>query len=185
MKKLVASLFSVALVLSFVGVAFADTTYQAENANLIGAAKAEAVDTASGGEYVLGFDDPASDAIEFTVNVSEAGTYEVEFGYATAMDNASMSVNGTVVTTPSTGGWAENGFGVITASLDLEEGDNTVTIKQSTDYVQIDYIKVLGDGTGAENPDTGDAGTMLYVALAAMTLAGGAFLVVSRKRRIN
>ncbi|WP_407271182.1 CBM35 domain-containing protein [Radiobacillus sp. PE A8.2] len=182
MKKLFSSVLAIVMVLSFATVAFADTTYQAEDANLVGATKSDAAETASGGEYVLGFDDPSSDAVEFTVTVSEAKSYEVELGYATAMDNASVSVNGNVVTTPSTGGWADNGFGTTTMTLDLEEGENTITFKQSTDYVQLDYIKVLSDGNGPENPQTGDEGTALYMVFAAVALVGGIVLVASRKK---
>ncbi|OIJ14893.1 hypothetical protein BKP35_05525 [Anaerobacillus arseniciselenatis] len=201
-KKLLSVLLCMLLVVSFASVGFADsTTYEAEDANLVGATWAN--ENEDGVGFVGGYDNPSSDWVEFTVTVSETGTYEVELSYATPMDNASVAVhvNGgsaTVVPTPSTGDWADGGFQTITFDLDLEEGENSVVFKQNTEYVQLDYIKVFGNGEtavdeeaseenegAAVNPETGDAGVAIYYVIAALALVGFGTLVITKKKVAN
>lgn len=199
-KKFLSVLLSMLLVMSFASASFASsTTYQAEDANLVGASWSKS--NGNGTDFVGGFDNPDSDWVEFTVSVAEAGTYEVELSYATAMDNASVAIHvndgsANVVATPSTGDWAEGGFQTLTFDLGLEEGENSVVFKRNTDYVQLDYIKVFGSGDDvaagdeaseevAENPETGDTGIVIYLAIAALALVGFGTLVITRKKAIN
>ena len=208
MKKIFSGITAMVFMLLFTTVAFADSVYEAEDANLIGASKTEESEAASGGKFVLGFDDPANDAIEFTVNVEEAGSYDVDVAYATLTDGATgiFTVNGSEIEVdfPSTGGWGEDGFEVVSTSFDLEAGENTINVVRGNEYIQLDYIKVL-DGNNAggsadesaengddaqaneevENPKTGDTGMIPFIALGSVALVGGGLLVVSRKRSLN
>ncbi|WP_117157250.1 CBM35 domain-containing protein, partial [Paraliobacillus quinghaiensis] len=161
-------------------------TYEAEDATLNGAAAVNESGDASGGKYVSGYDDPATDSVEFNVNVANAGTYQVELSYATLMDDATvvLYINGSKkeVATPSTGDWGV--FETTKFNVDLQAGDNTLKFVKGSGYVQLDYIKTSpSDGT-VTNPQTSDSGIMLYVFLAVLALAGGALLVV-RKRTLN
>lgn len=199
-KKIISSITAMFLMLSFTTVVLADTVYEAEDANLIGASNTEESELASGGKFVLGFDDPANDAIEFTVNVEEEGSYDVEVAYATLTDGATgiFTVNGNDIEIdfPSTGGWGEDGFEIVTSSFDLKAGENTVKVVRGNEYIQLDYIKVLDDNNdGAstdaktndevENPKTGDTGVAPFIALASVALVGGGALIVSKKRSLN
>ncbi|MEW9050043.1 MAG: CBM35 domain-containing protein [Neobacillus sp.] len=169
---------------------FKPTKLEAEDATLVGAAKVELSDSASGGKYVNGYDNPDTDWVEFVVNVPKAGKYNLELAYATPMEAANVVVyiNGSknVITTPPTADWGI--FGVTTTSVELQEGENTLKFVKGEGYVQLDYIKLLpfdesaiGTKNPAKNPKTGDAGILQYGLLAVLALGG--LVVTSTNRR--
>ena len=90
------------------------------------------------GTGYLDFGNDAGDTVTYTVNVAEAGTYDLAIRYATNTDRpADLAVNGgTVVSLPfvSTdpdGTGPEEGFdhwGVETVSVELQAGDNTFSL---------------------------------------------------------
>jgi hypothetical protein len=170
---------------------FKPTKLEAEDATLVGAAKVELSDSASGGKYVNGYDNPDTDWVEFVVDVPEAGKYNLELAYATPMEAANVVVyiNGSknVITTPPTADWGI--FGVTTTSVELQEGENTLKFVKGEGYVQLDYIKLLafdesaiGTKYPAKNPKTGDAGILLYGLLAVLAM-GGLVLTSTNRRR--
>ncbi|MEW9050033.1 MAG: CBM35 domain-containing protein [Neobacillus sp.] len=179
-KKLFSVVMTLALAFSFTSGAFASTAYQAETAKLLGASK-----LSDDGAFVIGWDNPG-DGMEFTVKAPSANKYKVEVGYATPMEGSSflVSVNGgadTEVAITKTSDWAVTT--TLITELDLKEGDNTVKITKGKEYVQLDYIKVYGEGEAVPNPATGDNGIMLYAVLA--VLAGSVIVLTNRKRMFN
>ena len=103
--------------------------YEAENAVLSGAVVASTIAGYTG----TGFADyvnATTDYIEWTVNASVAGSYELKFRYALGAGDRPLEirVNGNVTAAglsfPSTGGWAT--WGTVTTTATLNAGANTV-----------------------------------------------------------
>lgn len=126
--------------------ATSDSIYQAENAT-IGKLKAEStVKGFSGKGYVNLGDGPS---IDFKVNVSKAGTYPLVIHYALPTSWGSKQ-NNIIVNGKDLG--AKN-FAVSdkftdrkAIDIDLNKGDNTVSIKKNWGYIYVDYIKIVGGG---------------------------------------
>ncbi|WP_407271180.1 CBM35 domain-containing protein [Radiobacillus sp. PE A8.2] len=140
-----------------------DSVYEAEDATLNGAAKVEGSNDASGGKYVSGYDNPATDSVEFNIETPAGGTYQIELSYSTIMDNASVNlfVNGTQkeISTPPTEAWGT--FDTKTFTIDLDEGTNTLKFVKGSGYVQLDYVKVTpstDDSNDEETPDEDQTG---------------------------
>jgi len=119
-------------------------------------------DNASNGGYVAGLNNSDS-AVTFTVDVPAAGTYRLQLGYANGGDATqngttqavvAMSVNGgsaSNLTLPTTGQWGGNGgsFAVFTTTVDLNQGDNTISITHldNQNYAELDYAQVSSPAT--------------------------------------
>ncbi len=78
----------------------------------------------------------ANNTLTFNINVDTAGTYEIVLYYCTGEDRTVyVSTNGgeeVAVETPNSGGW--NIASTVTFTVTLNEGDNTITLGNSSYY---------------------------------------------------
>jgi C1A family cysteine protease len=119
--------------------------YEAENAT-VNHANIVSGTGASSGRYVAQID--FSDSyVDFNVNASTAGTYDMDIRYANgtgATSTHNMSVNGgpsQEVSYPVTNGWGQ--FGTLRVNVSLNAGSNTIRLaKGSTGYAELDYIQL-------------------------------------------
>jgi hypothetical protein len=119
--------------------------YEAENAT-VNHANIVSGTGASSGRYVAQID--FSDSyVDFNVNASTAGTYDMDIRYANgtgATSTHNMSVNGgpsQEVSYPVTNGWGQ--FGTLRVNVSLNTGSNTIRLaKGSTGYAELDYIQL-------------------------------------------
>ncbi|WP_322904365.1 CBM35 domain-containing protein [Paenibacillus sp. SGZ-1009] len=107
---------------------------------------------ASNGQFVGNIDNSDS-SVTFTVNAPAAGTYKMDIGYANGTDSTSthtLTINGQsqdAVSYPKTGGWtaAVPNFGtrqIVTVSVNLKQGENTIVLGKGNGYAELDYIEV-------------------------------------------
>ena len=146
--------------------------YEAEEALLTNGASTNSNHSKySGSGFVEGFTNQGA-TLTFNVNAEEAGTQPVHLRYANGPDpftgpkSVSLYVNDTEVdplVLPSTGEWQNWAF--VTRQLDLQAGQNTITIRYEPDddgWVNFDVLKV-GEGNDICTPQTAEAGyTSLY-----------------------
>lgn len=111
----------------------------------------------SGTGFVGGIDYDTS-SITFTVSVATEGTYEFFLKYATDTDNATLIVENYdaqsfVVNCSTKKGWGSfNSTPAASASIQLKEGEQTITVKKGNMYVELDYISI-GDLLSMEMPE--------------------------------
>ncbi|WP_322922087.1 CBM35 domain-containing protein [Paenibacillus campi] len=97
--------------------------------------------------------DNSDSAVTFKVNAPAAGTYKMDIGYANGTDSTSthtLTINGqsqTAISYSTTGGWTANvpNFGtrqIVTVSVNLKQGDNTIVFGKGNGYAELDYIEV-------------------------------------------
>ncbi|MGG1516591.1 CBM35 domain-containing protein [Paenibacillus oryzisoli] len=103
--------------------------------------------------HFVGVIDYADSYVQFTLNVPTSGTYTMDIGYAngTSADSThNLSINGgasSIVTYPITGGWlassSNKGYRkVLTKTVSLQAGTNTIKFSKGTGYAELDYIEV-------------------------------------------
>jgi len=100
-------------------------------------------------------DNAAGNGVDWRVQVSAAGNYELEWRYANASENnraGSVVVNGNAVATvdfPSTGAWET--WAVATATIPLDAGENTIRLEavSGEGLGNIDSLSVTGDSPQA------------------------------------
>ena len=188
---------SLGLLFALSSTAFAATTrYEAESAKVNGSAKITPGPVASGGKFVGDNNKIGADSIDFTVNVTTAGTYKLTFGYATMNEGASdtILVNGAkaadLAFDPPTDHWLYNAPAGSEKTLDLKVtlkvGDNDINVGPNNGSVNIDYIDVSDvsatpTATATTNPKTGDVGVVPYLALMGISSIG----LIVRKKKLN
>lgn len=112
---------------------------------------------ASGTGFVGNIDFDTS-SITFTVSVEKEGEYEFFLKYATDMDGASLIVENYdaqsfTVNCSSKKGWGSfNSTTIASTSIELKEGEQTITVKKGNQYVEVDYISI-GDLLTIDLPD--------------------------------
>jgi hypothetical protein len=132
--------------------AFPQTKYEAENAALTGVSVVTGAANASGGAYVTGLN-TTSDKLVFTVNVATAGSYPLVFRYRNSCGacekwhyikiNSAAEVY-TQFAAPAAG-WNNKNYG----NINLNAGNNTITLRSSWGWTELDYITI---GTGDTPP---------------------------------
>jgi hypothetical protein len=139
----------------------AATTYEAENAQLTGGARAETEHTGyTGSGYAGGFVDAnrGNAAATFTVTANRAGSHTLTIRYANGTGSArtmSLIVNGTTrqVALPATATWQT--WGTVTQPVSLNLGGNSVAVKfgandngnLNLDHIAVTPIDAPADGT--------------------------------------
>ncbi len=125
-----------------------DTKYEFENGTLVGATVPAAgseryCEGASGDQFV--FLQEAGETASVTVNVEETGMYSVILNYSAPYGDKQhgLIVNGTDqgnfgCATTDDGVWSEINIGTVK----LDKGDNTITIKSSWGWTNLDYLRV-------------------------------------------
>ena len=123
------------------------TRYEAEDASLSGATSVQTADEASEGQYV---NMDGSGSITWpSVVVAQAGTYTLKFGFNLPYDykEQKLSVNGaltdTLIFEPPTSTWQ-----ILEQDVDLQEGNNVISIQHYWGYMWFDYMEIFGDGVG-------------------------------------
>ncbi len=107
---------------------------------------------ASNDRFVGNIDNNDS-SVTFSVYAPAAGTYKMDVGYANGTNATSthtLTINGQAqdaVSYPTTGGWTANvpNFGtrqMVTVSVNLKQGDNTIVLGKGNGYAELDYIEV-------------------------------------------
>ncbi|MCL9662990.1 carbohydrate-binding protein [Paenibacillus hunanensis] len=107
---------------------------------------------ASNDRFVGNIDNNDS-SVTFSVYAPAAGTYKMDVGYANGTNATSthtLTINGQAqdaVSYPTTGGWTANvpNFGtrqIVTVSVNLKQGDNTIVLGKGNGYAELDYIEV-------------------------------------------
>ena len=128
-----------------------NNTYEAESATVNHSLTFSNLNI-SNGSYV-GNIDFSDSYVQFTVNVTTAGTYNMDIGYAnggTATSTHNLSINGgasSTVNYPVTGGWLSSGnginLGVKTVTVNLNAGNNTIRLtKGATGNAELDRVTV-------------------------------------------
>lgn len=163
---LIVMLFSAFSIMSIPQLAFASestsTKYEAENATLN---KATVKPLSGTGDYAVGASgsgfvgniDYDDSTITFTVSVNKAGSYEFFLKYATGSDGSTLIVENhegktfTVNCSTKKGWGAFNTTPIISTTIDLKEGEQTIVIKKGAQYVELDYI-AIGDILSMEIP---------------------------------
>jgi hypothetical protein len=141
-----------------------DGIYEAENAALSDCTTYTDSSTASGGQYVGGINNSDSYVQFNNVNAQTAGMYDIEVRYVngSGQDGThSLSVNGGTaqqISYPVTSGWGStNDWNTIIIRVSLNEGNNTLRFSKGSNYVELDYIKVLNQSSfEAESAETND-----------------------------
>lgn len=134
------------------------TKYEAENAQLTGTNIATEIGGYSGSSYVTGLD-ADGDKITFSVNVSTAGTYPLVIRYANSCGACEkvqlVKVNtGSDVQTSfnaASSGWSNLNFG----NVNLNSGNNTITISKYWGWTNVDYITIGATGGSTPPPSGG------------------------------
>ncbi|MBP2146916.1 hypothetical protein J2129_002370 [Methanofollis sp. W23] len=98
--------------------------------------------------------------LQYSVNVTEAGTYDADFTVASAMNGQSMMVlvDGeeiAAVEAPNTGSWGT--FTTMRKTFDLSEGDHTFKVAFDGS-LNLDKIAFARNTTSGSNPDDGSGG---------------------------
>lgn len=110
------------------------------------------------GGYYINLSNSAAKGVNYAVNVSTAGAYTLQWGYANGGSNVSTTarvlVNGTVVNsnvqfpvTSSWSAWSVTG----TVSVPLAAGNNTIRLEttEAKEFANIDWMEVSGAGVSA------------------------------------
>ena len=127
--------------------AIVTTTYQAEDATLIG----PLVLTGRGSEGTgyADYQNPTGDYIEWTVNADNAGTFDLSWRYANGASDRplELSVNGITelasLSFPSTNTWTT--WNLVTESVDLNQGINTVRLTAiGSSGANFDWLQTAG-----------------------------------------
>lgn len=138
--------------------------YEAEDAVIVGADIKNYREGASG-SYV-DYANNTGDSIEWTVDVNQAGGYELAFQYALAGGTPralQLSINGQVqpelIDFSGTGGWDQ--WQAIVKTLNLDAGVNTIKLLAVGDSgPNVDFLKVTSGSTGGGGtPPSGGGGT--------------------------
>ncbi|QSZ67335.1 carbohydrate-binding protein [Methanofollis aquaemaris] len=102
--------------------------------------------------------------LQYSVNVTEAGTYDVDFTVASAMNGQSVKVliDGeeiAAVEAPNTGSWGT--FTTVKKSFDLSAGDHTlkVAFDGSLNLDKIAFVQNTSSGSNPDNGSGSEAGT--------------------------
>ena len=97
------------------------------------------------GGYSLG-DFQTGEWIEYSINVAEADTFDMELRVATESNSAKLSVvigsrnvTGTLEI-PNTGGW-QNWQSVHVTDIQLPQGENTIRVNSITEFTNINFLK--------------------------------------------
>jgi glucose/arabinose dehydrogenase len=136
-----------------------DMTYEAEDAVVVGA-EIKNYRPGASGEYV-DYANNTGDYIEWTVDMDEAGDYNLAFQYAQASSatrSMQLSINGVVqansVDFASTGSWES--WDAATQTLNLEAGSNVIRLEASGDSgPNIDYLRITNDAAGEDTTGGG------------------------------
>jgi len=118
------------------------TIYEAEAATLVGVTKANSNYTGiSNGEYVTGFDNDGDKIIFNNINAPSSGTYSLTIRYACSSYKENyVSVNGggnqNIAFSPS------STFTNKTMNINLNEGNNSISIEKHWGWFDLDYIKI-------------------------------------------
>ncbi|TDX32379.1 putative Ig domain-containing protein [Modicisalibacter xianhensis] len=155
------------------------TEYEAESAELDGAVVVTASedDRNASGDGFVDFTGSGDQTITWSVDVAEAGTYEIAFRYALATSKADrpleLSINGNaieVVNFPGQSSEAEDDWYYQTTTVTLQAGSNTVTVTApDANGPNIDLLRVADtpsdnfeptyadiDGSGRIELESGD-----------------------------
>ncbi len=158
MKKLLSILLIAVLAISLLPIAsFAaePVRYEAEDAVLrtenapggfnIRNASGDYADSVSGGKFVGGFDN-WSDAITFTVNAENAGSYLMTIGYISMEPRAfDITVNGSFTENyafTETGRSWDGDTKTYTMEIKLNKGENTIVFGRNGNAPSLDYIEL-------------------------------------------
>jgi hypothetical protein len=125
---------------------------------------------ASGGKWTYLAANAVGDYVEYTLNVSAAGTYDIVLGYKKAASRGvcQLKIDGTnqsATVNQSGSGWAQAALG----SKALSAGNHTfrfqVTAANASSYaLSCDVIKLTGNGGGTtNNPPSANAGSDITV----------------------
>jgi mannan endo-1,4-beta-mannosidase len=119
----------------------APVIYQAETGTLTGTNTSTATAGYTGTGYVTGFD-ATGDAVQITVNVVTYGNYRIYIRYRSPLGEKTQDlyVNGSLaanVVFPSGTAWA-----TVSSTSMMNAGNNTVSIRNSWGYVDIDNIGI-------------------------------------------
>ena len=146
----------------FVSTAPTTLTLEAEEANLSQAA-IESNHTGYTGSGFVNYNNVAGSYVEWTVNVSNAGPYQVSFRYANgspANRPCAIRVNGTVVNSSlsfsATGAWT-NYETTASIAVNLNAGQNTVrgTAIGTSGGANVDHLQVTADPLSANRRSSG------------------------------
>lgn len=156
----------------------AQTKYEAESAALTGVSVATSHTGYTGSGYVDGFDNSA-DRITFTVNVATAGAYPLVIRYSGPYGEKfqTLQVNGVEVSAcavqlPSNANWADKSYG----NVNLNVGNNTITIVSCYGWFHLDYITVgSGGGTTTTKYEAESAALTGVTTASEAGASGGAF----------
>ncbi|MGO4547101.1 family 43 glycosylhydrolase [Paenibacillus sp. 2TAB23] len=118
--------------------------YEAEDATRYGNASVVSSENSSGGK-VVGKLDTASDYVEFTVEVENAGAYSLivmaENGSAgSAIAEHELTVNGGTSQSVFYQNFGWNHINPTSLDVNLNKGTNTIRLAKKTDFAQVDYI---------------------------------------------
>ena len=124
-----------------------NTGYRSDDAGIVKA----------GNGYALGYTN-VDDYFEYTLDVKSAGTYKVIINGATGNSTASsvtISVGDNKVQTeiPSKGSW-DTYSEVEAGELELAAGEQTLRLTINTNYVNVDWIKFVGDSAPQSSNST-------------------------------
>jgi hypothetical protein len=128
----------------------AKTRYEAENATRSGGS-VQSSSSASNGSYIGGLDN-IGEYVQFNVNLSAAGEYRLNIGYAngwTGVSRLYLYVNGGfkhIVPFPRTGSWGTFADNIMRVPVVLAAGNNTIKLQRdfAAGYVELDYIELSG-----------------------------------------
>ena len=102
------------------------------------------------GGLVLGCN-PTGNSFEYTINVAEAGTFNIKAAVAAEGDGALVFKVGDKVVSDSlkyTGSsWTT--FDEVSGSITLEKGEHILTMEVAKGYIDIDWFQIGGSGTEA------------------------------------
>ncbi|MCP1362754.1 carbohydrate-binding protein, partial [Halomonas sp. BBD45] len=156
------------------------TEYEAESADLGGAVAVTASedDRNASGDGFVDFTGSGDQTITWTIDVAEAGTYEIGFRYALATSKADrpldLSINGSaveVVNFPGQSNEAEDDWYFQTTTVTLQAGSNTITVTApDANGPNVDLLRVADapsdnfeptyadiDGSGRIELESGDS----------------------------
>ncbi|WP_186577096.1 glycosyl hydrolase [Aquibacillus kalidii] len=125
---------------------------EAENYTAMNGVEHETTTDDGGGENI-GYIH-TGDWLEYSINVPEAGTYNLEYRVASQTSNGQVqfqSVSNTLATTdiPNTGGWQN--WQTVTETVDLAAGEQTVRIYATGFDFNINWFKMSPSNTGGGN----------------------------------
>ncbi|MEO0838853.1 MAG: kelch repeat-containing protein [Cyanobacteria bacterium J06643_5] len=146
--------------------AFFNQDYQAEDATLVG----PVVVTGRGSEGTgyADYQNPSGDYIEWTVNVPNAGLYNLSWRYQNGSGNRPLQLDVNGVTEDSsldfdfTGGWTSSTWDFVSQVVNLNAGNNTIRLTATgSSGANFDFLRVeetgidvvISDATATEGTD--------------------------------